>query len=90
MLAEFDTPEYHAAQLARWNQRLEESRENLIREESALARAREKVATVTGRSLGWWKNELRRASGAVVRQRANIEEYYSLINCGAAIVVKGV
>lgn len=86
MIAEFDTPEYHAACLAYYQQRLEESRENLIREEAALARAREKVATVTGRSLGYWKCELRRAEGAVVRQRKNIKMYDSLINCGAAII----
>ena len=78
MLAEFDTPEYRDICLARYRQRLEESREALIREEASLSRAREKVATVTGRSLGWWKNELRRAEGAVARQRGNIEKYESL------------
>lgn len=79
----FDYTEEQIEEIHRhYRQRLEESREALIREEASLSRAREKVATFTGRSLGWWKNELRRAEGAVARQRENIEKYESLTKQG--------
>lgn len=40
-----------------------------------LIRATEKVATVTGRALGFWKQELRRAEAGVPRCINNLKQY---------------
>ena len=60
--------------------------EQLASENMNLVRAQDKVASVTGRALGYWKGELRRAEGAVARCQAKLNQYRNMMNHGAAVV----
>lgn len=62
-----------------YRQEVERYSEILAKEERHLEYAREKVATATGKSLGYWKVELRRAEGAVPRYRQKLAKYKSLL-----------